>query len=251
MKNHFFFSWSGNKRGEIPKIYDYIKNKLDDIDTVIEPFCGSCAVSVFMSITYPGRFKYILNDIDENLIMLLEIARDDVRLAELSREVTEIARTIDKEKYTILCRSKTFIGWVISNVIHCITPGRWNINYKSRDYDFAKCPIVTFLRGESVTLSSVDAVDLYRQYSNNKNVFIFLDPPYMAACNSFYDGKQNVNIYEHLFNNKISEDDSFSLLVLEKMWIVEMLFRDEIRYEYEKQYSMTKKKTSHVIISNR
>ena len=62
MKNHFIISYAGNKRQESNYIYEYIKDKLNDIEYIIEPFCGSSALSYYLSTLYPHRFKYILND---------------------------------------------------------------------------------------------------------------------------------------------------------------------------------------------
>ena len=57
MKNHFYFPYVGNKREEV----EYILNNLnlDNITTIIEPFCGSCALSYYISTKYPNKFKYI------------------------------------------------------------------------------------------------------------------------------------------------------------------------------------------------
>jgi site-specific DNA-adenine methylase len=43
MKNHFFYPYFGNKREEVEHIYNL--SDLNNIDTIVEPFCGSCAVS--------------------------------------------------------------------------------------------------------------------------------------------------------------------------------------------------------------
>ena len=46
MKNHFFFSYCGNKREEVEHIYNLLD--LNNIDTIVEPFCGSCAMSYYI-----------------------------------------------------------------------------------------------------------------------------------------------------------------------------------------------------------
>ena len=46
MKNHFFFSCCGNKREEVEHIYNLLD--LENIDTIVEPFCGSCAMSYYI-----------------------------------------------------------------------------------------------------------------------------------------------------------------------------------------------------------
>lgn len=42
MKNHFIFSYAGNKRNEAENIAEKIN--FDNITTIIEPFCGSAAI---------------------------------------------------------------------------------------------------------------------------------------------------------------------------------------------------------------
>ena len=48
MKNHFFFPYCGNKRQEVERLYKTVENKIDDIDILIEPYCGSCAFSYYV-----------------------------------------------------------------------------------------------------------------------------------------------------------------------------------------------------------
>ena len=78
MSNHFLFSYPGNKRKEINDIIPFFE--LDNIDTIIEPFCGSAAVSVYLAKQYPLKYKYILNDSNPNLFRLYNIMKDQSEL---------------------------------------------------------------------------------------------------------------------------------------------------------------------------
>ena len=72
MKNHFFYPYVGNKREEVEHIYNLLD--LNNIDTIVEPFCGSCAVSYYLwTQNKDKKYKYILNDLDGNLINLLKV----------------------------------------------------------------------------------------------------------------------------------------------------------------------------------
>ena len=54
MANHFIYSYNGNKRNE----FKYLNNVIDDIDnydTIIEPFCGSSAISFNIWLKYPNK----------------------------------------------------------------------------------------------------------------------------------------------------------------------------------------------------
>ena len=74
MKNHFLVSYSGNKRMEVERIYELLD--FEGIDYIIEPFCGTSALSFFISTMLPNRFKYILNDIDKDLIDMYNLLKD-------------------------------------------------------------------------------------------------------------------------------------------------------------------------------
>ena len=70
MTYQFIFSYLGNKRID----FKYINNVIDDIDnyeTIIEPFCGTSAISFNIWLKHPKK-KFILNDNNEDLIILLK-----------------------------------------------------------------------------------------------------------------------------------------------------------------------------------
>ena len=52
MRNHFIIPYIGNKREEVETIYNNIKNYIDDKKIIIEPFCGTSAVS-YTHLTLP------------------------------------------------------------------------------------------------------------------------------------------------------------------------------------------------------
>ncbi len=58
----------GNKRIEFKYINNFIDN-IDDYDTIVEPFCGSSAVSFNKWLKYPNN-RFILND---NYIELMKV----------------------------------------------------------------------------------------------------------------------------------------------------------------------------------
>jgi len=98
-KNHFFIPYPGNKRSEVEKIYESFKDKLDDVEYIVEPFCGTSAFSYYMSLKHPKKFKYILNDNNNLLIETYKIAQDDDKLNELILDINDKIVDINKEKY--------------------------------------------------------------------------------------------------------------------------------------------------------
>ena len=77
MKNHFYMSYAGNKRNEVKDIYNHID--FENITTIIEPFCGSCAMSYYISTQKQG-LKYIFNDNNKYLKEMYEIIIDDNKI---------------------------------------------------------------------------------------------------------------------------------------------------------------------------
>ena len=99
MKNHFITPYFGNKREEVVKIYSMID--MDKYDTIVEPFCGSSAISYYIWTKNKDRnIKYILNDNNKNLIELYKICMDEEKTIQFQNEVNELrVRTDSKEKY--------------------------------------------------------------------------------------------------------------------------------------------------------
>ena len=95
-----------------------------------------------------------------------------------------------------------------------------------------------------------DAIKVYEEFKNNKNCMIIMDPPYVSTTTNFYYD-YNMNIYEYLYNNNISNQKAKIYLILENIWIIKLLFQNNfILFEYDKQYTQSRKKTTHIIISN-
>ena len=249
-KNHFFISYCGNKRNEFNKIYESIKDKLNDIEYIVEPFCGTSAFSYFLSLKHPKQFKYILNDNCKNLIDCYEIFQDPDKLNSLIEKLNTFLIDIDKEKYVKIIKIDDIPNWFLKHKLYNIRPGLYNTNNNKKDYnELVNTPIINFLRTENITLSNIDAIELFNKYQNNNKAFIFLDPPYLQACNSFYN-ESNTNIYEYLLHNNINGLESKIILVLEDNWIIKLLFKDNIKDSYNKRYEKSGKKTNHLLINN-
>jgi site-specific DNA-adenine methylase len=255
MKNHFIFSWSGNKRMEVENIVEKI-NLDNNIKTIIEPYCGTSAFSVYLSKLYPKKYKYIINDIDKNLIKLYNyIKNDDQQIQDLINDTMKNIK--NKDDYLKIISNNydnKFISWFISHKICSIRPGLYDLDYEyseKKKVIFKKYEIFNFLRDEDVEILNIDAVDLIKKYVGLKNCLIFLDPPYLNTCNSFYCDEQSINIYEYLYDNDLTKEKALILLVLEENWIVKLLFKKYVSVRYSKLYQHTKKKTFHMLIVNK
>ena len=251
MKNHFFFPWAGNKREEVERLYNNID--LTNIKTIVEPFCGSSAFSYYISTLHPKKFNYILNDNDEHLIYLYNLFKNKELIIQTEKEINETMEKIkNKLDYDTQIKNKNWMSWFIGHKIYTIRPYLYKLTYKydkEKPFKFSDYPIYNFLISENIEIKKNDALEIIEEYKNNNENFIFLDPPYLIACNDFYNNN-NVNIYEWLYNNNIRQLNSQIILILEKNWIIELLFKDYNKIYYNKLYQTSKKHTEHILIKN-
>ena len=269
MKNHFFFSYCGNKREEVEHIYNLLD--LDNIDTIVEPFCGSCALSYYIWTQNKDKnYKYILNDLDNNLIDLLKsIISGEYK--DIEDEVNKMKDDLVKYENDMIEAKKIYhnyikngklSGYVLGNKYFVMRPYLFPLRdfkiFKNKLLDFSNTPIYDFLVNANIELHSGDANKIIDD-NNNDNTFIFLDPPYIASCNVFYStdtGENICNIYEKLVLDGLKNYKCKILICHENNWLFKILFKEyvENEKEYKKSYQNTfrgtKKKTFHICIKN-
>lgn len=255
-RNHFYFGYSGNKRNESPKIYESIKDNIEEFEIIIEPFCGSCAFSYFMSVKHPKKYKYIINDNNKLLIDLINLSKDELKFNEFIDKLKNLFdTTTTKEQYLKVYEkaNNDLLSYVYIHKIYTIRPGLFPTTkqFKKETFNNMKvCQFLSFIRNETVEVLNIDAIELIKQYYNNKKAFIFLDPPYLSSCNTFYINPIT-NIYEYLYDNDINKCKSKVLLCLEANWIIKLLFKGKNIIEYDKLYMPSKKQTKHLVIKNK
>jgi site-specific DNA-adenine methylase len=249
-KNHFFISYAGNKRNEFNKAYEIIKDRLDDIEYIIEPYCGTSAFSYFLSLKHPKKFKYILNDNCKHLIECYKIFKDDEKRNDFIKLLDKWNLDLTKEEYKNIVNKDDTPNWFFKHKFCAMRPGLYPLNKKFKISGLEKVPIIDFLKNENIEFLNIDGIDVIKKYIDNSNAFIFLDPPYMMSCNSLYDSAQG-DIYEYLNSINLKNYQSFIMLMLENNWICKLMFKNYDIIEYSKEYQITKKKTNHFILINR
>lgn len=266
MKNHFIFGWFGNKRKECERLYDTIKDDLNDVKTIVEPFAGSFAISVYISMMNPDKkFKYIINDNNDKLIEMMEILRDNKKIKQFETTIINIMTPYPtKEEYKEFIKQDNVYAWYIKQKFYNVRPGFYpdpshprsqcHIKRIERgELDIIKCPVVQFIQNNDIKFSVGDGVKLFKKYQNDKNTFVFLDPPYMLSENSYYDKCKNnndnkENMFKYLYDNMKNIKCKCSIII-NCTWIMKALFRDFNIIEYKKKYgNHERKKTSHMIV---
>ena len=245
-RTHFVMSYPGNKRTEIKEILKDID--LSNIKYIVEPFCGTSALSYAISKMYPNKFKYVLNDNNDKLIKLYEIMKDEHKTKMFNVHLQIINKDMNKDKYKSM--PDDIYKYYMHRRIYKISPGLYPL---SGNYNYTfKGDIINFMRTEKVRLNCCDGLDIYNKYKDKHNALIFLDPPYiMNASTSDYSSKMSMDIYPYLYKNPIKNNNALIILCLEKMWVTELLFNDYKFIEYYKKYNRTIKKTTHIVINNK
>lgn len=245
-RTHFVMSYQGNKITEIKEILKNID--LSNIKYIVEPFCGTSALSYTISKMYPNKFEYILNDNNDKLIRLYEIMKDEYKTNMFNVHLQIINKVMNKEKYNTL--PNDVFRHYMHRKIYNMRNGIYPLIVK-QSYTF-KGDIINFIRTEKVKLNCCDGIDIYNKYKDEQNTLIFLDPPYIlhTALNDYGD-KINYNIYPYLYKNPIKNNNALIILCLEKMWVIDILFSDYKFIQYDKKYQNKHQKTIHIIINNK
>ena len=260
---HFLFPFHGNKRNE----YKYLEPFLDfnGIENIIEPFCGSSAISFNIWLKHP-HLNFYLNDNNIDLINYYNLLKnndineiyDTINQYKIqynkSDEYREFAKSainetpIDPLKYMFMKKVSRYSNHMLHSRYH-------NINkYFSRPTKL-QLKFIEFIRSPNVFISNDDWSSLFNKYKNDTKTIFFIDPPYIDSGNSFYN-KQGKNIYDNnvykYFNeNKITTFNSKIFVILELIEKNNEIFGEENIIEtYDKMYELYHKKTKHAIFSN-
>lgn len=273
MKNHFYTSYAGNKRNEVERIYETIN--FDNIDTIVEPYCGSCALSYYIwSLNKDKNYKYVLNDADPYLIPIFKSIIEGT-YEELENSVNEIRERVYSKVYDNFDEAKKiylsyFKSDNLAGRLFCkkymklregMMPTGRDLPRLKKEFKFSDYPIFYFLRDADIELHNDDANRIINKYDNS-NAFIFLDPPYLGSCNNFYArgaDKELENAYLPLYEKGLKNYNCKILLCHELNWFFRLMFKEYINEDekYSKRYEINlgsnykrKNDTNHICIKN-
>jgi len=250
MKNHFLIPYAGNKRSEFVEIDKFIN--YDNIELVIEPFCGTASMSYQIATKYPKRFKYILNDNNKYLTKLYNV----IKSGGINDFIDDVNKSLgdikNKDDYVKACKMDDLKNWFIKHKFYNIRAGLYDKDMHNKKMVLTKeqLKFIDFVVNENVVITNDDWLKCFSDNKDNDKCLFLMDPPYMEACNDFYLS-HSINVYEYFFNNSINTFKSQIMFILEYTWIIRMLFGDGIKHKYNKLYGGNKSKsTLHCIINN-
>jgi len=253
-KNAFVFGYAGNKRDEIDEIIKYVDKQYK---TIVEPFCGSSAFSIFNFYENKSSedVKYVLNDNNKQLIEVykLLLPENNEKLKEVIETLNGFLVDLNKEKYEIIKKKEGIESYIFIHKVYALRAGLYPTNRKPvANFNYIYDTLIyKFMQQNhnNITLSCDDGASIIEKYRNDETALLFIDPPYILEYNKFYKD-DSVNIYEYLYNNQISTYKCKVILCLNSNWIIKLLFDTHIKKTYGKLYQSSKKKTEHLIITN-
>jgi site-specific DNA-adenine methylase len=121
--NKALFSYFGNKDRESKQIMENLPD-MNNIDIIIEPYCGSFSLIRNLILLYPDK-KYICVDNDKKLIQAYNDIIDDDKYNKILNNLknTEIKT---KEEYDIYRKINTTESYIYYHSIYTIRHGLFN-----------------------------------------------------------------------------------------------------------------------------
>ena len=251
--SQFIFPYAGNKRKEAKWVIKLIP---EDITMIIEPFCGTSAMS-FDAYKYfkaaNKTLKFILNDSNEELINVYNLLKQET-VENIIRNVQEIADKIKtKEEFLELFQTykqtkDIYLYIFFMKYSSKASPGFFNGASRSTNKTFKltklQLEFIDFIKDQNVKITNEDWKETYETNKHQSACFL-IDPPYLLSHNSFYTSK-STNVYEYFSYNKRPENVSL-FFILEENWITNLLFKDYEKFSYSKNYDITRRETKHII----
>lgn len=257
--DRFIFGYNGNKYQETKKhLYDKIKHL--KYEFVAEPYCGIFGFSRYYYLMKKDEnITFLLNDINADLIESLRDIQKDIRgFVEELKSFTESEeyKAVDGSEFTKLIKTKhkkfhlIFRGFSegVFNKRYGETKIR-NFEKKIPEYEefFTRC-----------VFYNLDVGDFLKICNEKENILLYFDPPYFNSNNLYYtketrtpdntyiDGSTH---YLRILEQTTKKKDF--VFVMNKIDIIDYIFKDFNKYSYEGRYSNHgNNKKIHVVYSN-
>lgn len=249
-KETILFGRLGNKDQD-NKYYKHLL-PFDNIKTVIEPFAGSFSI-IRNFYNDSDKYELLANDND---ISLNKIYNNPEQYKELKNKFIEIVNKNKDEndgypdcKKIILEFDKLDYDEDIKNQIKNSMIVRGSIPKIPKKYNPTK--LIDLMK--NINFTNQDYKDVINKYKYDENAFIYIDPPYMFSDNTQYLGNERDNTDIPFFLSDIFKDKKTKakiMIIINKMKMNEILFNGFIKFEYNKTYSLSKKKDILLVITN-
>ena len=247
MKEIDIISRLGKKTTDIKHFDKYLITT--NIETIVEPFAGSFAVSkYYVKNMFNGSIH--INDFDKTLIYIYKNYKEYIKLRDeiqndlLDWNINKVyARQqiieIKQRKYNEILINEYIKTFFIRGNIHNII--------KSKKYNTIEQNILN-----TSTITNDDYRVIFDQYKNDEKAFLFLDPPYIFSDNRSYTGMDDGDNTDMLYiiKNYMDTCKCKVMLIINDLKIIRYIYGDYVKGQYNKIYQSTKRKARHLIITN-
>lgn len=261
MTSHFYIPYAGNKNREMPEILP--KLNFENVGIVVEPYGGTGAMSYHIWTKNKDKpLRYVINDFDPFIFELYNIAKDPEKIEKIEQKISDMIKEFNKFEtmetrkawYDSLKKENIFENRLFLNKYYQIRANLCpTMTYRPRlpeGFKFSSFPFFEFAKNANVEFTNKDGIEIYDEYRTNSEALILLDPPYLLSEITFYQNSSGIKIYEHLAENDIKKEKAKIYLIVELTWIMKLLFKNTLIYQYPKKYENKHTKTIHGIFSN-
>jgi DNA adenine methylase len=244
-------SFFGSKRKEIQYIEN---NQPKDFNKVIDVFGGGGNVSLYY---HQNGHVTIYNDIQKYLCDLMNTIQNKKTVDELLNKIEILDVDIDEKKivtlrdefikkpllenYILLLRH-SMRGMIYSGRLQIRKDKKTGLYIKETRGKYNKLLLYPILfEKKKMKVTNLNYLDILNKYKDDKNAFLYLDPPYISTtCDQFY-GKDIFTEKDIHIIKRIMDDKSYKcniLLHIEFIGYTYDLFKDHIKVYYPKKYSI-------------
>lgn len=270
-----FISWQGNKSKHINKFKHLIP---DEYNTYIEPFVGSGAMLLRLR-----PKKWIINDINKDLIGIWKIVRDNSnminsefekfkrniskmsksKIKELCKKITTNLEYIEYNEnryiYYLMMSNMSYTGTIINNnkfYFKGISNSILNDYYpmfKDNYYNNIN-NVSSFINASINKILNTDYKNVLKHAKSGD--FVFLDPPYIEEHYYQFNYNKNENVNNEFIEELLLECDKLNKKGVKWMMTqadtkeINTLFKDYNIYEYKVYRSFSGVYKNEIIITN-
>jgi len=253
--DRFIINYNGNKYQETKKyLKDFIEKS--NYECIIEPFGGIFGFSRYYYLlkNENKNLKFMINDIDSELISFYKELKKDFEgtLIKLRKKFDDITKDMTKDiELTKYLRDKDdckFIELISKSIRGTYSISKFNTKFNN----FMKKKEEYKNMFERTKFYNMDVLEFLKLIPVKKNNLIYFDPPYFNSDNSYYNTymdnySDGTTCYLTILDFFI-KTSHHCIFVMNKIDIINHIFKEYYHQEYEGTYQNTTKKKKHHII---
>lgn len=240
--------YPGGKSKAIKQLIEYLPENFSEYR---EPFIGGGSLFIYLKQHYP-HLKIWINDLNRELYLFWKIAQSDLTL--LVEEIRRIkssctdgrglfARLTDIDVETLSDLERAVRFFVLNRITFSGTVESGGFSQEAFHKRFTDSSIERLAKLsnilEGVKITNLDYGEVLKP--NGKDVFIFLDPPYLGATKSKLYGKKgslHTNFDHQKFADNLKQCPYHWLITYDDSPEIRENFKFANIYEWELQYGM-------------